>query len=342
MYPISEEFSNSIELLKVESSLPKVVQGRLAYASRLWSANEGTSALSLYEDTESYIPLRERKEADSARDEYRTELIQPSHPSEMTSAITAQILNPKTELAVNLMKTDDVCSFFKNDPPRSALGYLGSPSHSYHLLSVGGIYSMRKMVDHGYEYSLDQLFVHGTQFSFPVDAKLMLAEKLTKAVLQYHSTSWMHSHWSISDIGLFGVRGSVTKDVIQTLHLKSFISPDQSIEVRASNENHVEQRTELEYGVYQPTLFRLGVAFLEVEYGRCLDELRRDDDKTLIHTARRLACSTRVILSDRYRQLIDRCLRCDFGAGTDLNTPRLQAAVYWEVACELKQMYMRL
>ena len=52
----------------------------------------------------------------------------------------------------------------------------------------------------------------------PVD-QLTLAVKLTKTVLQFHSTAWLKEYWGLADLALFDERSQLSKDSLCTLHL---------------------------------------------------------------------------------------------------------------------------
>lgn len=43
-----------------------------------------------------------------------------------------------------------------------------------------------------------------------------------------------------------------------------------------------------------------------------------------------------------FQKMVQKCLNCDFGSGTDLKDPGLQAAFHKDVVCELENIESRL
>jgi len=195
--------------------------------------------------------------------------------------------------------------------------------------------------------SLDKVVEQSNKMNLSIETKFLLAQKLSMAVLQYHSTPWLSQQWNISDIGLLDInKDQLSEKALQTLHVNTSLGQVEYDKTQSKGKEKVNAlqgrgSTELvlRRGVANMTIFRLGVAFLEIEYGAPLATLREDGDEDDIYTARRLARSTRVIISAKYRRMIDRLLRCDFGRGSDLEDSELQSAVYSEVSCVLSQMY---
>lgn len=86
------------------------------------------------------------------------------------------------------------------------------------------------------------------------------------------------------------------------------------------------------------TMFRLSVAFPEIEYGTSLSVLCSYENEDEISTARRLAMGTGMV-SSKYRGMTDRLLYCDFGHGDKLNDTTPQSVVYNDVSCLLGEMH---
>jgi hypothetical protein len=94
-----------------------------------------------------------------------------------------------------------------------------------------------------------------------------------------------------------------------------------------------------------PTLYSLGVVLIELGYDAPLEAMRREDDLrgeansqlTDYLTATRLGKGVSKRLNTRYGRLVKKCLTCDFGAGTELESPELQSAVVVNVVNELDQ-----
>jgi hypothetical protein len=94
-------------------------------------------------------------------------------------------------------------------------------------------------------------------------------------------------------------------------------------------------------GIYNTTLFCLGMAFLEIGYWKSVTELAEDNELDSVDTVRMLAENT-VGLGKRYDEMVKKCLRCDFAFGTDLNKVELQRAIWNEVVCPLEELIDRL
>jgi hypothetical protein len=95
----------------------------------------------------------------------------------------------------------------------------------------------------------------------------------------------------------------------------------------------------LQYGINNIMLFSLGIALLEIGYHKPLESMIGSDDP--IVAARKLATSDHP-LGLRYQRMVQQCLQCNFGRGTELRKPELQSAVYGEVVCQLEDMVRAL
>ena len=87
-------------------------------------------------------------------------------------------------------------------------------------------------------------------------------------------------------------------------------------------------------GIPNTTLHCLGVGLLQIERSQPMDP--RDAAK-----ARKTAMSVADLGND-YRDLVEKCLWCDFGLGRDLGKPQLQQAVYTSVVDVLDRMIAKL
>ena len=95
---------------------------------------------------------------------------------------------------------------------------------------------------------------------------------------------------------------------------------------------------ELLYGVRNMSLFSLGVALLEIGRWKPLQYSTAEDP---VITVRKMARGP-LILGSKYREIVRKCLECDFGYGNDLNTSDLKSAVYGGVVCPLEEMVEKL
>jgi hypothetical protein len=125
-------------------------------------------------------------------------------------------------------------------------------------------------------------------------------------------------------------------------HLTGHESPSPShLEVQMAEPSTASRTDEMYRGINNKTLFCLGVALLEIAHWKPLTSLWHDYDADEIQTARRLAGRT-TSLGKFYQEIIQKCLRCDFGFGTDLSRTELQSAVYSDVVCPLEELIEKL
>ncbi len=182
------------------------------------------------------------------------------------------------------------------------------------------------------------------------DYQLKIALKATLAVLQFHSTPWLDETWMTSDLflarpGLYDLREP-------RLFLRSGLSTrdqrlqQQEMQTTAMSVSRPQAAAATAYsarapfalndycGINNATLFSLGVALLEIGHWKPLASLRRGYDPDDILTARRVAKQS-TLLGTRYQEVVQKCLQCNFGFGTDLRETDLQKAVYNSVVCPL-------
>lgn len=180
--------------------------------------------------------------------------------------------------------------------------------------------------------------------------QLVLAHKLAKSVLQFHSTPWLSSDWNLQDVSCFTSTSSnmdssqsseddITKK-LQTLHLSTQF-PSESPVVRSVPKGDLKQLKSF-HGIRNLTLAELGVALLEIGTKKnindqCLDLSTPDQHR--IVSARKIMMEEPASLSalgKRYTKMAQKCIYCDFSCGDDLSDEALQSAVYTEVVCELE------
>lgn len=102
--------------------------------------------------------------------------------------------------------------------------------------------------------------------------------------------------------------------------------------------------------VRNPQLFSLGVVLLEIAYTSTLESLQspidldsgRENRYTEFFAARRPDKSAKTDMGKTYHKIIERLVECDFGCGTDLNDPQLQAAFHRDVICPLEKLEQKL
>lgn len=175
--------------------------------------------------------------------------------------------------------------------------------------------------------------------------RLHLAKTLAIAVLQYHSTPWLKMSWRSEDVYFFG---SDLTPIQEPPHLTA---PHLNVKVKGPCGQLSRAYTFPPHNLARnPLLFSLGVVLLEIAYTSKLESLQspldldngRENRYTEFFAARRLAKSTKTDMGERYHRIVERLVECDFGCGTDLSDPKLQAAFHHEVICPLEKLERKL
>lgn len=173
--------------------------------------------------------------------------------------------------------------------------------------------------------------------------QLTLAHQLAKAVLQYHSTSWLHWDWSLQDVACF-VNATTTRDDIvkelQSLHLSTQFPCKSSVASTAPLEQNPEH-LKCMYGIRNLTLAKLGVALVEIGSQEDIGSFSQEPMPHDVITARKVLLekpSSLAQLGKNYLRIARKCIDCDFSCGDNLNENELQSAVYTDVVCALEDM----
>lgn len=180
--------------------------------------------------------------------------------------------------------------------------------------------------------------------------KVRLARKLATAVLQYNSTPLLKESWRSQDIYFFDVISNSLEKQVARLTEPHF-SVQVSKESRALLENH---ESKIQPYADNQILFGLGVVLLELGYESTMAGLHSFSDTEQIdpkHSeascefmqAKRLAASAMLSrkMGSAYNRIVNKCLRCDFGAGQDLNTLHLQERFFKDVVCDLEALEIK-
>ncbi len=175
--------------------------------------------------------------------------------------------------------------------------------------------------------------------------RLRLAKTLAVAVLQYHSTPWLRMSSRSEDVYFFSTDSGSVED------MPSLASPHLNVRVKGSCGQLSRASTFPPHDLARnPLLFSLGVVLLEIAYTSSLQSLQsphdldngRENRYTEFFAARRLAKSAKTVMGSSYHKIIERLVECDFGCGTDLNDPNLQAAFHRDVVCPLERLEQKL
>jgi hypothetical protein len=181
--------------------------------------------------------------------------------------------------------------------------------------------------------------------------KVRLARKLATAVLQYNSTPWLKESWRSQDIYFFDAITNSIEDQAARL-----TEPHFSVRVSKQPQKLLEtEESKAQPYADNQILFGLGIVLLELGYEATMASLQSCKDlaqadpkhveaSSEFMEARRLAASPKLTrkVGCSYRRIVQKCLRCDFGCGTDLDTLHLQERFFKDVVCELEDLEIKL
>ncbi|OHX00979.1 hypothetical protein CSPAE12_00334 [Colletotrichum incanum] len=189
---------------------------------------------------------------------------------------------------------------------------------------------------------MDEVLDESLGGSFSTIDRLKLARSLVSAVLKFHSTPWLSDFWRLRDLAFFrGGQDEEVSEALRSLHVgvevaqKQFdLMDDVQDSSGMQNLSRVTEDEQLYCGIGNLTLHSLGVALLQIDRWA-----RVEPDDVLAVRKMALRSSS---LGPRYQEITQKCLRCDFGYGSDLTKPRLQEAVYENVVEVLETMISSL
>jgi hypothetical protein len=259
----------------------------------------------------------------------------------------------------------------RNDDPAPCLGFIDVKAQSEHgfrhsfypqtgpLLSKGAVSG--GLIGPEDLMSLEDLIKAPTDRVLTYVEKLRLAHFLVKTVLQFHSTPWLREVWKLSDLTFFR-SGNDLPAWLQTLHLGVEFTRDETDSTRqvhnasssspsstymegvlptppssdtsCSDLASMSEDSRLLHGIENFPLHCLGVALLQIDHWT---QLEPED----ILGARKLARRPSN-LTPRFPGMVQKCLRCDFGCGYDLDGPKMQRAIYEALVEPLEEMISKL
>ncbi|KAF1844870.1 uncharacterized protein K460DRAFT_376448 [Cucurbitaria berberidis CBS 394.84] len=172
--------------------------------------------------------------------------------------------------------------------------------------------------------------------------RLKLAVTLASSVLQLHETPWLDENWG--------------KDTIFFVKRPGRALYDQPFVSQNFNQTTPTPKTETPNAmsriIRNQTLYALGVALIELWYGKTLAELHKDADgphdtgimqvdfMAEYNTADRLVDELYSEAGGKYSDAVRRCIRCDFDRrASSLEDAQFQKAVYQGVVAQLKENY---
>ena len=225
----------------------------------------------------------------------------------------------------------------------SIIGDIDSYRHHVFLSSTTSCYQRRQAISLGHLISRMSNGQNMNRIS--LYDRLRLAKTLAIAVLQYHATPWLTVSWRSGDVYFFGDDMNPIQERI------SLTPPHLSVKIKRPN-GKMSRGSTLPNNTFirNPLLFSLGVVLLEIAHTSTLGNLQRPSDLengqeskyTEFFVARRLAKFGSTDMGRRYHRIVERLVECDFGCGTDLNSPQLQAAFHEDIICPLEKLEQKL
>ncbi|KAH7145485.1 hypothetical protein B0J13DRAFT_553569 [Dactylonectria estremocensis] len=233
----------------------------------------------------------------------------------------------------DLSKSKDICTVLTKKCSQSlgtyestCLGHLELQSdegfrHSFYP-AQDGICGVVSSTSTGRQATrMDQMITMSDKTSFTLVDKLKVARALVSTVLKFHSTPWLRDYWRLRDLAIFHSDGQEVSQALRTLHIDVEIAQRQLGSMQGVQAFPQVTEDELMFcGIDNMALHSLGVALLQIG---CGSEVEPGD----VMTVRKMALRSSP-LGPRYREITQKCLRCDFGYGSDLTKPRLQESLY--------------
>jgi hypothetical protein len=190
--------------------------------------------------------------------------------------------------------------------------------------------------------TLDKILDLPVETEITMVEQLKLARTIVVAVLYFSCTPWLAEHWGLKDLAFFDDEQGDLSAKLRTVNLRVTISEAQVTPAptavtgatltpsdRQSSRSPLEEAM-LQHGIRNLALHNLGAALLQI--GRW-----KHVDPNVLVDVRGLAEST-PRLGRRYRDLVQKCLYCNFRGGTDLARPQLQQEVWEGVVEELDEL----
>ncbi|XXH02855.1 hypothetical protein Hte_009243 [Hypoxylon texense] len=172
--------------------------------------------------------------------------------------------------------------------------------------------------------SLNELFNYPIHEYYDIRDQLELAKSMVSVVLKFHSTPWLDHWWTLKDIGYLNASNKMI-DVLNTLYLGAVLGCSPRLDLPEACQKEQNPRP----GIKNAALYNLGVALLQIDRWKDLDpNAAADIDKLSVWSR----------FGPKYRDIVQRCLHCNFGVDYDLTKPKLQTAVLDKVMGELDSM----
>lgn len=222
---------------------------------------------------------------------------------------------------------------------RRCIGFLKNPEKCQHIIYV----------DNSKEFNAEQAAtlietVRGNRVQgsmLPDYERIKLARLLALAALQFHASPWLENSWRSNHI-LLHDRASLDTQASKGLDQDKENPLYLEVRLRCQVAS-LKSRRAPDSLVRNETLFYLGVMLMEIATQRPFSELSSEGHDQPEFSAAVTASKTfDCDLGTTYREIIDKCLWCDFGSGEDLSQEKLQRQFHNDVVSELERLETQL
>ncbi|KAI1379209.1 hypothetical protein F4677DRAFT_361736 [Hypoxylon crocopeplum] len=231
---------------------------------------------------------------------------------------------------IDALKTVGCMAVANRIPTEACLGYLEVPMQQQHRHSLyiwPGVFYNRDLQGKDVLSApkpLNELFCRPMDEYYDVRDQLKLAKTMVSVVMKFNSTPWLDHWWDLGDICYLDIDNGMT-GILDTLHLDAVLGHHGKPKV--PEETHTDEQSQR--GIKNIHLYNLGVALLQIDRWKDLDPKTATNIDKLASWSR---------MGPKYRDVVRRCLDCNFGVDYDLTKPELQAAVLKRVMGELDTM----
>lgn len=258
-----------------------------------------------------------------------------------TSVKTAPPASSQQHTAINNSASAiaDICSIIWESPhPDERIGFLTDENdcEHKHFLYRANTFSVDKPQSRSLREVLSETRANSPRGTLLKRERLEIAVTLASSVLQLDGTSWLNSRWSTDDIYFHNKAGesctSLTYPYLpwrQCTVVEDLSSATRSLRIGS----HL---------IRSESLFALGLALIELCFGRPLSILRKPEDDDAVEATALEKCAIRLLdfvydeMDDVYEVVVRRCLYPPFDVrDMSLDNEDVQQKVYSEIVAPL-------
>ncbi|KAF8246381.1 hypothetical protein K440DRAFT_632076 [Wilcoxina mikolae CBS 423.85] len=257
-------------------------------------------------------------------------------PSIVCTSSSSLGLPPYRKPPQSAGRIDDLCKILGGKIQKiCCLGFLDDQPWQHH------IYSARPSLENEARESasFEEILYRGNMGSLAIKQKCTITLTLASAVSQLHDTPWLSESWGMKDIYFINDRKG-TSLFDQPYVSKSF-APAPNSQQSTQSKSRCFIKNEM--------VFALGVALLELSYGKPLLSFKTADDLdgqgnetsfTEFSIANRLIDDIRGRELPNYAEAVIRCIRCNFNTFTySFDVDEFRECFYQGVIQPLQQDY---